>query len=438
MNHSTGLNINFEWERPGTAKGDELRATWASLSITSNGKPITEVLDTQTNSRRSVIYLPLYPLAEWLAENWWFIEAETEKPGDPGYDSRHNMRHAREGYVLPSLELIPLGNTLMSLQWNRHEYPSAGIRFITEDRKTLAAHEVLHPLRSLIHAVIYRLEEHGITATPLHEQWNSIHASSREDREFSYAAARMGLDPFSAEDSVADTIVKAAGQVKNELHGDLFSLASPSSLESIASSLEVATERIAEDESESDGLDYLRQCRVEHGVHSTPWAVGYHLANQVRKVTGIKWKSRKLEELAEHLRIKRIDDCIIERGNLYKGIEAFSGCNSKHKPRFIVNKSWPDSQQFAFCRAIFDQLSLPEGQFAAVSALRSERQQMNRAFAAELLAPHQVLKSQLASNWVTQDEIIDLARDFGVSDFVVRNQIINHKLAQVEDENIVR
>jgi Zn-dependent peptidase ImmA (M78 family) len=56
---------------------------------------------------------------------------------------------------------------------------------------------------------------------------------------------------------------------------------------------------------------------------------------------------------------------------------------------------------------------------------------MNRAFAADFLAPHWMLRSDLSGTVIGEDEIEDLANDYGVSTFVVRHQIENHQLACV-------
>ncbi len=56
---------------------------------------------------------------------------------------------------------------------------------------------------------------------------------------------------------------------------------------------------------------------------------------------------------------------------------------------------------------------------------------MNRAFAAEFLAPHTMLKGDLSAATVGEEEIEDLATDYGVSPFVIRHQIGNHRLAEI-------
>ena len=67
------LQIEFDWEDPQAAKGPELRATWARLRILINNVPVTQVLDSSARSVRDGIYIPLYPLAEWLAMHWWSL-----------------------------------------------------------------------------------------------------------------------------------------------------------------------------------------------------------------------------------------------------------------------------------------------------------------------------------------------------------------------------
>lgn len=56
---------------------------------------------------------------------------------------------------------------------------------------------------------------------------------------------------------------------------------------------------------------------------------------------------------------------------------------------------------------------------------------MNRAFAAEFLAPHTMLKSDLTGTLIGEEEVDELAVEYGVSSLVIRHQIENHRLARV-------
>jgi hypothetical protein len=65
--------FKYTWEEADAVKGDELKATWAIFSVLWNGESITEIADTKSGSIKEHLNIPLYPLAEWIVLNWWFI-----------------------------------------------------------------------------------------------------------------------------------------------------------------------------------------------------------------------------------------------------------------------------------------------------------------------------------------------------------------------------
>src|SRR5438128_9433679 len=76
----SSIDFEFEWIDPAEAKGAELRATWAQLRVLVDGRLVTRVIDSTSRSVRTNIFLPLYPMAEWLATNWWSLLHEVEGP----------------------------------------------------------------------------------------------------------------------------------------------------------------------------------------------------------------------------------------------------------------------------------------------------------------------------------------------------------------------
>lgn len=156
MDNANNFRIEFDWQDPGGASGEELRATWASLSILIDKKPITEVLDTKTKSVRNAIFLPLFPLAEWIADNWWFLQTEVEEAGDLKgieFDRRHNFRWAREGFVLPSLRFVNVGDNVAA-QWQTWEIPDAGIRFLSSGDAVISSRVFVENLREFANSVV--------------------------------------------------------------------------------------------------------------------------------------------------------------------------------------------------------------------------------------------------------------------------------------------
>ena len=100
------LEFEFDWMDAGGVAGPELRATWASLRIRAGETAITRVFDGRSRTVREEIFVPIYPLAEWLATNWWFLTHELANPvkeHDPGFLRRHTLGVGMDGYAFPTL-----------------------------------------------------------------------------------------------------------------------------------------------------------------------------------------------------------------------------------------------------------------------------------------------------------------------------------------------
>ena len=111
------LSFEFEWMDAERINGPELSATWALLQIRAGDSVVTRVLDARAKTVRDSVYVPLYPFAEWLATNWWFLTHEFGNPtkaGNPDFHRLHALGASREGYAFPVWRWFPpaLGHTL--------------------------------------------------------------------------------------------------------------------------------------------------------------------------------------------------------------------------------------------------------------------------------------------------------------------------------------
>ena len=86
--------------------------------------------------------------------------------------------------------------------------------------------------------------------------------------------------------------------------------------------------------------------------------------------------------------------------------------------------------RFHFCRALAEVLT-PPGTDRLLTRAHSERQQRNRAFAAEFLAPSHALKKRVSLPVVDAEDIDELAVEFGVSSLLIVHQVVNHRIARV-------
>jgi len=165
----------------------------------------------------------------------------------------------------------------------------------------------------------------------------------------------------------------------------------------------LVTATLTDDTSTTDALVRFRGALSAVCGAGTAWEGGYGYAATARSaLVGENWKSTSVEQLADRLQIDQLEHLLLPDADACGIFDAIPGFNSCGNP----------------C-------------FSTVSKLRTDRQQMSRAFAAEFLAPHEMLRRDLSGSWVTAEEIDDVASESGVSSFVIRQQIENHNFANV-------
>lgn len=128
------LTFDFEWIDPAGARGPALRATWARLELSIDGRPITRLVDDVNRGVGDGLFLPLCPVAEWLATHWWFLldEVETPRKSSAGaYARRHSLRSAGEGFALPSVRFVPAGD-FVRVEWSPIYLPAQRVQFTGE------------------------------------------------------------------------------------------------------------------------------------------------------------------------------------------------------------------------------------------------------------------------------------------------------------------
>ena len=217
---SEPFSFHAEWEAVDGSRGDEIRATWARFSLRVNGHPVTRVLDGRAGCYRDHILVPLYPVTEWIVRNWWSLLHEPEVTGDREYLWRHNLGFGRDGYALPALNITPQGRQVM-LQWQSEDYGS--ITFPSSGSATVPTDEFRETLSRWVEQVIGRLEACAIQNTLLQEEWEAIQQAPAEERAFCIAAAEAGLNPYTASEAEAKTILAVAKRLPEPWHEDFFS-----------------------------------------------------------------------------------------------------------------------------------------------------------------------------------------------------------------------
>ncbi len=309
------LEIEFEWIAPEGGKGAELRATWARFGLRAGSEWVTRVEDLAAHSVRTGIYGPLYPLAEWLAVNWWSLLHEVPTPRKEqglDYRRRHCIDGASEGFALPSLSIRPEGS-LIALECEQKSIPSARISFISNGRLFVDVNDFEDTLRSFIQAVIARLKECGVTGTLLEQEWDAVESADSEEKEFCLAVGRLGGDPYSAD---GQDYLNALAEVSRCLPGSILDefLAATVADRMVQHATVLAhllsdarTEAIKADtlsEVKSALSATLNRARQTASTTVTPWETGYEVARELRAVMGADpdWTISNKRELSRILR----------------------------------------------------------------------------------------------------------------------------------------
>ena len=84
--------------------------------------------------------------------------------------------------------------------------------------------------------------------------------------------------------------------------------------------------------------------------------------------------------------------------------------------------------RFLLCRAL-GEVFYSRGD-ALLTKGATARQRLNRAFAAEFLAPSRSLAKRIVHPTVDGEQVDDLAEEFGVSTRVIQHQLENHQIAE--------
>ena len=454
------LSIEIDWIDPEGIKGPELSATWASLKMKAGGSVVTRVLDTRARTVRDFIHVPVYPLAEWLATHWWFLAHEFGSPGKEGcreFHRRHSLSANREGYAFPSLEAVSSGSWT-HLTWKRDQRPWTMVEFLDQGEMWMDSDEFRECCAGLIDKVIRRLVSLGVNDTFLQKEWEAIQTADDDEIQFCETAAGLGWDPYALDDGQRDWVVLFADRL-----GELLGEAVPAvNTEGAHEEWLAIVDALFKTRSRSLPLHRIRSFRHEDYPEATaepdfqdihherfvflghrqprdvgyPWHVGYNCAQRLRQ--HLKLEGQPLPTM------QRLAEAVGEdAGSIRKAtrppaaargwpalVDGIITRSDDGSPAFALRALRGHSQRFHFCRALGEVLLSPDSSTLLTKAY-SERQQRNRAFAVEFLAPASGLRDRIPGPIVDTDDISELAVEFGVSPYVIEHQIKNHRIAHV-------
>ena len=425
------IRFAFDWVDTAPSPDAEMRHTMAQLSVHVNGRIVTAVEDHSTGTRRDHVVVPLLSVANWIVGNWCHIWQEIpDATSDlasqkPGFEQRHNLAFAGDGFLFPMLIMVPSLNGVQ-LQWTRWQPRHARIAFVAEGKARVASGQLQTELATLVEAVLQRLhnfaQQPDSLATALQDAWDAIQALDPDEHAFCRAAALLGLDPFAIQHEAADAITDLWQHTEPVIREDLLASLDAATLPGAAAWLNRTQQELRDhqdvaNENEWDavrrGLPVLQPAK--------PWGQGYALARSLRHA--LNCGDGCFDFAATGQPAVRHRETAMPSSRI-EGLVAATA------PTCAIDGRKPEAaKRFTLARALGDYIGRSQAGPGLITSMDTARQAQSRAFAAELLAPAQSLRTRLAGQDANEDVISGLGHEFGVSSWVVHRQIRNHRLA---------
>lgn len=436
----TRLEFEIDWVPADGVRGEELAATWAHLVIRLGDVVLTRVLDRRAQTVRDGVYVPAYPLAEWVVTNWWSLLHEVENPerrSDPDFLWRHSTAFARESYAYPDVQIISSESQAM-LVWTPEPLQWAEVEFLSQNGQAwISKTELVEPLTGFVNRVVRRLVALGVEGTLLQEEWAVIQEADAEERDFCVTAGALGWDPYALDESSRALILQIHDRVPEAVREEAISVLDPKYFERDLAGIITALETGRTAELPLERLQSIRDrvlATIRLGSHSTPWSAGFALARQTRRHLGLN--GQPLPSIADVGNALGEDPAAVEEvtrprelgsARLVDGVVTMS---ESGVPGFALRSRNDEARRFHFCRGLASVLISPTTD-SLLTRAGSDRQRLSRAFAAEFLAPSDGLAARVSKSVVDADDLSQIAADFGVSPIVVFHQLNNHNIARV-------
>jgi hypothetical protein len=478
------LSLLTEWNDAPGVKDPALAATWARLEIKhespSGTQWLSRLIRSTANSLDRGVYGSLFPLAEWIVENWWFLLYESCRvpefvsgrrlatdPAQRAWLQRHNLLAAQGGGALPDVTLFRDGNSLV-VQWApdpEHDEHVRPVRFIEQGTVFAAPSEVEHSLHHFVEAVLSRLTGCADRSTNrLRTEWAAVCESRHNESALCARSAAMGLDPYDDRELTEDLVELLESRVSGlqaELERDLLEATNGGSLAADLDWLDQALSHV------SNGLAAGRGCgkmglapsgngenpgksavaKVPVPVFSQPRSaasgteattahqLGYQRAALFRRQFSVS--PDPVFDLSAMLH-ERCGWSVPGRQTVMidgvTNVSALVAVGGDRRPCVVGPSLGHWAERFRLARALY---FLPDASQPwrprLVTRAYTWDQRASRAFAAELLAPAEALRAQLGSV-VSADDVDHLARQFDVRPSLVEHQIRNHRLAWLDED----
>jgi hypothetical protein len=311
------------------------------------------------------------------------------------------------------------------------------VLFLGHGSAILPVSEAQSALAGLVDQVLARLD--GLAepdVTRLSDNWTEIGRSNREERDLCARAARLGLDPYDAEqmtDGVIRLLEHDAGLLDDAVRDDLLDACGTADLAPALSAVRRAQDELRRFVGRSVDIRALATKLAPPVIGAAPYRVGYHLAREVRaKILGCCAGDPVLDlpGLFERALGWPVGEQVTDLELGSERVRGLSGLSAAGTPHVVrpPNGKRPAAERFLLARALYGVLECgAAGRMRLLTEASTRVQSIGRSFAAELLAPAEGLRARVGDAGFVADERVEaLAEEYKVSAMVIQHQLANH------------
>lgn len=378
------------------------RATLTRLKITAGNAIVTRAFSKRGGGETEALNVPLFPLADFIAKQWWPLLYEPVRPRPQrAFAARHRLDLPMRGYAFPAIGLCSAGDDAVLVDWAIIDNEHSPLRFLTDSFKEplqVSRDEIEPELMDLVESTLARLQTGSNAHTALADNWARVRETLESPDQITYclAAGRLGVDPY---DPNGVDVSQFVGNLPADLFNDI----------SEASDLS----RIAETTSWTDevrkALDGCPTIDVEafgpplsDDLHSSAGEIGFRAAKMLRRRLGLPDNDPK-----------RATAAILSETDSSTGVLAKKGPDQitglMHRTNGVAHigtiAASARQRHFRACSATYIAWCSVPGDLRAGTVALTRRQQASRAFAAEMVAPVSYLFERGGTSGFTEDDI---------------------------------
>ena len=408
--------------------------TVGRLTIVANGHCTTEGMDLHGNALEEGPLVSGYPIAQWLAWNWWRLRWEPPMPRSArqrfadSWAMSHMPSTIGSGYCWPDITITSDGisTELACRAWT--DTAHATFRYLSQERTEVVPTSAFDSaVDAFIESVLELLPGRDRADDSLRTLWAEI-LQERQDpvvERFRRMEARIGTDPDEREEGEIEALLVRANQLGE------------AAFEEFASDPFVQTNdngrllrgRQIEDTARRFGFHWDPREAVT--FHDPPdsgawgsepaWMAGQSAAKALREQEYLGLDPLTDQRLCD---LSGVSEQALEPDAAATKVVAFMLHQDQSSSVVFRSRNLP-GRRFELARLLGDRALVSDGSLFPATSTSSYRQKVQRAFAAELLCPWEAAEPML-HEVVSEDDATDVANYFGVSPLLLYNRMVDH------------